>query len=82
MGAQRDNGRTLRLVLPFVVAAITGVIVWVATRPAPLPQSGVVVDPDQQRLVNAVFAALGAMLVTLIAVRLIVKPRPKSRRSR
>jgi hypothetical protein len=80
--AVRGSGaRTVRLVLPFVVAVITGVIVWASQSVAVLkPEAGPQIDPAQQQLVNAVFAALGAMLLTLIVVR--VAWRPKPRRSR
>jgi hypothetical protein len=79
---QATNGRIFRLVLPFVVATTTTVIVWFATRGSAVPviEGNRVVDTGQTQLVTAVLAGLGALLVTAIIVGMM--KRPKSRRSR
>jgi hypothetical protein len=72
------NGRIVRMILPFIVATATAVIVWyLSSRPsAPTSDGGTrLVDTGQPQLVSAVLAGFVALMITVIGLKLI---RPRS----
>jgi hypothetical protein len=76
------NGRILRLVLPFVVAIVTTVIVFLTSSRGSVksPDGLQLVDTGQPQLVTAVLAGLGALLVTAVVVGMMTRPTARSSR--